>query len=130
MIQQVDKHTQIGDVAKKLRITTRTIRYYEEKGLVEASKRRSGPRSYSQRDIARLRFILKLKDLNLSLHEIQEMAAYYDVNTREESMPQILDILDGHLKNVDLKISRLASLRNDLVAYQAKVMSVLESEAA
>ena len=64
MSQNNQKPVQIGELAKQLSITTRTIRYYEEIGLMGKSDRlRGGTRSYSKEDILRLKFILKLKGL-------------------------------------------------------------------
>ncbi len=66
----MDKHQvyiQIGQLAKKLRISTRTIRYYEEIGLMAENGRMSGRvRTFCKRDVLRLKFILKLKELGIT----------------------------------------------------------------
>lgn len=56
----------------------------------------------------------------------------YDLNNqdRDRIMPQVLDILDAHLNKVDMKISKLASFRNDIVAYRSRVMGILHNPAA
>jgi len=68
---------------KKLGITTRTIRYYEEIGVLGKSNRLiGGTRTYTRDDILRLKFILKLKDMGISLKEIQELSNIFDINAQ------------------------------------------------
>jgi len=132
MENQIQEYALIGDVAKSLAITTRTIRYYEELGLMGTPYREgTGSRRYSKQDIVRLKFILKLKELGISLKEMQELAQNYDLNNQDQDriMPQLLDILEAHLNKVDTKISRLASLRNDIVAYRSRVVGILQQTA-
>ncbi len=132
MSESVMEYVQIGELAKGLGITTRTIRYYEEIGILGAPHRKSGPRKYSRQDIVRLKFILKLKELGISLREIQELAENYDLNNqaRDRIMPQLLDILDAHLDKVDTKISKLGSLRNDIVGYRSRIKGILQNPTA
>ena len=127
-----NEFVQIGEVAKSLGITTRTIRYYEEVGITGTPLRESGSRKYSEQDIHRLKFILKLKELGITLREMQELAKHYNLNDQETDriMPQLLDLLDTHLTKVDAKISKLASLRNDIVDYRSKVVGTLRRPAA
>ena len=127
-----NEFVQIGEVAKSLGITTRTIRYYEEVGITGTPLRESGSRKYSEQDIRRLKFILKLKELGITLREMQELAENYFLNDQETDriMPQLLDLLDAHMTKVDTKISKLASLRNDIVDYRSKVVGILRRPAA
>ena len=123
---------QIGEVARELGITTRTIRYYEEIGIMGTPQREDfGPRKYAKKDIFRLKFILKMKDLGLSLKEIQELAENYDLNDqdRDKLMPRLLDILEANKRKVDTKIALLGSLRQDIVDYQQRVQGRLMSQA-
>ena len=131
-MQTTEEFAQIGEVAKNFAITTRTIRYYEEVGVLRVPLRESGSRKYSKQDIVRLKFVLKLKELGITLREMQELAKHYDLNDQETDriMPQLLDLLDTHLTKVDAKISKLASLRNDIVDYRSKVVGILRRPAA
>ena len=64
----------IGDLAKETDITVRTIRYYEELGLIDAPARKdSGQRRYSEKDLIYLKRIIQLKSYGLSLVEIKEI---------------------------------------------------------
>ena len=72
-----ERALRIGEVADRVGVTTRTIRYYEELGLLgAASKRTKGAhRTYTEADVARLRELIRLRDLlGLSLEELVELA--------------------------------------------------------
>jgi DNA-binding transcriptional MerR regulator len=119
---------QIGALAKKLGITTRTIRYYEEIGIMGKSKRLGGgTRTYSREDILRLKFILKLKDMGVSLKEIQELSEIFDINAQNFTTitPKLIEILDQHISKVDDKIASLSSLRQDIVEYRVRITDML-----
>jgi len=125
-----EKTVQIGKLAKQLGITTRTIRYYEEIGLMGQSERLGGgTRTYTKDDILRLKFILKLKELGISLREMQELAENYDINQQDfhTITPKLIKILDLHISKVDEKIANLSSLRNDIVDYRVRIMDILNS---
>ena len=74
------KLKKIGEVAKQLGITTRTIRFYEEEGLIEPVKTPKGTRLYSEEHIRRLRVIKELRDMGISLEKIKAI-----VKIRKES---------------------------------------------
>src|SRR5262245_42842132 len=69
----------IGGLAEELKLTTRAIRFYEAKGLI-APARRGVARSYSRRDRARLKLILRGKNLGFSLEEIAQYLKLYDAD--------------------------------------------------
>ena len=60
----------IGELAKRFGVNVRTLRYYEEIGLLPAARLESGYRTYSEADAQRLRFVLKAKRAGFSLEEI------------------------------------------------------------
>ena len=67
----------IGDVAKQVGVTPRTIRYYEELGLLGSSSEREkgAHRTYAESDVGRLRELIRLRDLlGLTLEELVELA--------------------------------------------------------
>jgi DNA-binding transcriptional MerR regulator len=123
-----DKPVQIGALAKSLGITTRTIRYYEEIGLMGKTDRLGGgTRSYNRDDILRLKFILKLKNLGISLKEIQELSDIFDINEKNFTTitPKLIEILDSHISRVDEKMASLSSLRKDIVEYRIRITDYL-----
>lgn len=70
---------QIGEAAERVGLSLRTLRYYEEMGLVEPSERSPGGfRLYDEADIARAAFIKQLKPLDFSLEQIRELLEIRD----------------------------------------------------
>ena len=131
MTHTLEDLIQIGTLAKELDITTRTIRYYEEIGLMGPSKRsRGGARSYNRDDVLRIKFILKLKELGISLKEMLSLADTFDTHNQNFDMitPRVLEILDLHIGNIDNKIDRLTSLRNDILSYRKRISDLLQNQ--
>ncbi len=131
MHKKNQKSVQIGELAKRLGITTRTIRYYEEIGLMGLPERLGGgTRTFNKDDILRLKFILKLKELGISLKEMQELAEHFDIHQQEFDTitPKLIEILDLHISKVDEKIANLSSLRNEIVEYRVRIMDILNNK--
>ncbi|SHO48559.1 helix-turn-helix domain-containing protein [Desulfopila aestuarii] len=130
MSQKNEQNVQIGELAKRLNITTRTIRYYEEIGLMGPTERLGGgTRTYNHDDVLRLKFILKLKQLGISLKDIQELAEIFDINAQNFNTitPKLIEILDQHITTVDEKMASLSSLRQDIVEYRRRITDLLNS---
>ncbi len=119
----------IGDLAKSLGLTTRTLRYWEESGIIEAAPRSDGSNRFYTQDIAkRVRFIIKLKELGLTIQELQDLStAYGEVKRTDRMIPALVQVLDKHIKLVDEKMVRMASLRKDIVEYRQRMSSKLDS---
>ena len=73
----VEKVFRIGELASEFDVTLRTLRFYEDKGLLQP-RRIGNTRLYSRRDRARLKLILLGKRVGFSLQDIREMLALYD----------------------------------------------------
>lgn len=114
----------IGDLAKEYGLTTRTLRYWEEVGIIESVERQDGAtRGYTPYYVRRIRFILKLKELGLTIKELQDLyRAYGEAKQTERMIPRLIEILDQHIAMVDEKVSQLASLRNEIAEYQQKMV--------
>ena len=118
----------IGELSAKVGLTERTIRYYEERGLLESVKRLDGgQRVYTDDDVRRLKFIQKLKVLGLSLAEMQELETLYGRHhTNAKVLPRLIELLDSHLVTVSERLSELAALRDEIRAYRHHVTKRLE----
>ncbi len=116
--------TSIGDLAKSLDLTTRTLRYWEEVGIIESVQRADGAvRGYTPYYVRRIRFIMKLKELGLTIREMQDLyVAYGEAKQTENMIPRLVQILDDHINKVDEKMARLASLRKDVVDYRQRMV--------
>jgi DNA-binding transcriptional MerR regulator len=133
----------IGDVAKLAGTTPRTIRYYEEIGLLPASgsRERGAHRTYAEEDVERLADLLRLKDLlGLSLEELKALVEAEDARAslRREWQTgvedpvrrrQILDESLGHIgRQLDLVRRRrdeIANLESELLNKRKRVQSRL-----
>ncbi|ABQ25537.1 MerR family transcriptional regulator [Geotalea uraniireducens] len=114
----------IGDVAKSLGLTTRTLRYWEEVGIIESVERTDGgTRGYTPYYVRRIKFIMKLKDLGLTIKEMQDLyIAYGDAKQTEKMIPRLIEVLDMHINKVDEKMAKLALLRKEIVDYRQKMV--------
>jgi DNA-binding transcriptional MerR regulator len=72
-----DGFTRIGELAKKHGVTLRTLRFYEDKGLL-TPKREGTTRLYARRDVARLKLIMLGRKVGFSLREVKQMLDLYD----------------------------------------------------
>ncbi|TWJ18292.1 MerR family transcriptional regulator [Geobacter argillaceus] len=122
--RQDEEITSIGDLAKSLDLTTRTLRYWEEVGIIESVQRADGAvRGYTPYYVRRIRFIMKLKELGLTIREMQDLyVAYGEAKETENMIPRLIQILDDHINKVDEKMARLASLRKDVVDYRQRMV--------
>ena len=102
-----DVRLTIGELATDLGLTTRTIRFYEQKGLI-APSRKGVARYYGRRDRARMRLILQGKNLGFSLEDIAEFLALYDSDPSQVAQARML-----HTK-VEAAIADLQSKRADI----------------
>ena len=127
--QENEELISIGDLAKSLNLTTRTLRYWEEAGIIQAAPRSDGSNRYYSQDIAkRVRFIIKLKELGLTIQELQDLyVAYGEAKRTDRMIPALIQVLDKHINLVDEKIARMASLRKDIVQYRLRMSSKVNS---
>jgi DNA-binding transcriptional MerR regulator len=108
---------QIGEVADRTSLSLRTIRYYEEVGLVVPSGRSQGRfRLYSEADVRRLWLIRKLKPLDLSLDQIRELLAALDRSSADDIDPDEAAALRSSLAAFHaIARARCALMREQLV---------------
>lgn len=113
----------IAEVCARTGLSPRTVRYYEEIGLLPGVRRRAGGRRvYGPDELERLGFIHRLKGLGLSLAEIRELNAVYAIGGSTAAMlARLRDLLDLHVQDVDGRIEELEALRSELVRYRDHV---------
>lgn len=87
----------IADLAREFGISTRAIRFYESKGLLNPD-RVGGTRVFRRRDRARLILILRGKRLGFSLRDISEYLSLYDAHSHTAQVTLLIDMVDQRLK--------------------------------
>ena len=113
----------IGDIARKAGLTPRTIRYYEDIGLLASVRRiEGGRRVYTEEDIRRLKFVSRLKVLGLTLEEMKELEDLYLTHrSNDRVLPHLLELLDGHLATIESRIEQLSVLKRDIQDYKRHI---------
>jgi len=113
----------IGEISRLVDLSQRTIRYYEEIGLLHSVRRiENGKRVYTDHDVRRLKFINRLKVLGLSLAEMVELEKIYrKQRNNREILPKLLDILDERAAQIDERVAQLVVLKNEIREYQQRL---------
>jgi DNA-binding transcriptional MerR regulator len=113
----------IRAVCERTGLSARTVRYYEELGLLPGVRRRAGGRRiYGADELDRLRFITRLKALGLALEEIGELNAVHAIGGSTRAMLARLDeLLARRLLELDARIGELDSLRDQIRKYRDHV---------
>lgn len=102
----------IGTAALKSGLPPKTIRYYEEIGLIRADRRLNGYRDYSDKDVRRLHFVHRARDLGFSVEECRQLLSLYDDESRESS--EVKALAELKLREIENRIAELTSLKNSL----------------
>ena len=137
-----ERYLQIGEVAEQLGLTPRTLRYYEEIGLLAPPSRMEGGfRLYSAADIVRLENIVQLKRLlGFSLAEIkqvveameslkllrQESKQASDLETKRDTLQKALVILEQQVDVLDGRLRQVAEMRDSFNERSLRVRERLE----
>jgi len=113
----------ISQIADELDISTRTIRFYEEKGLINPKRSAGNQRIYTPRNKARLKLILRGKRFGFSLNEIAEMIGMSDTDINEvDQIEKSLKFGDAKLKEIEDKKRELTLLEQDILATREKLI--------
>lgn len=119
----------IGELADRIGVNTKTIRYYESIGLVPQPPRTdAGYRVYRAEDEARLVFIRTAQHLGLSLEEIREVLALRDAGTAP--CEHVRDMLREQIRTVSRRMTELRRMREELRALEAVIDQIPEQDGA
>jgi DNA-binding transcriptional MerR regulator len=118
----------IAQVREVTGLSARTLRYYEELGLLPGVRRRAGGRRvYGADEIERLRFIQRLKTMGLSLAQVKELNAVYAIaGSTHDLLGRLDDLLGRRLGDLELRIGELSDLRDEIRRYQSHVRQRIE----
>lgn len=117
----------ISELAKHFGVTTRTIRYYEDQGML-APKRQNNIRIYDERDRVRLQLILRGKRLGFSLSEIRETLKLYDSSPNKKvQLDYVLEIIDAHRSELLQKQRDIKRTLADMKKVETRIRDKLKS---
>lgn len=124
---EADVSYTISDLSKEFGITTRTIRFYESRGLIQP-ERIGTTRRYTRRDRARLILILRGRNLGFTVEDVGEYLALYDADPGQQAQTRLLlekvtsaiENLEGKRRDIERAITDLGEIRNICDAHLAK----------
>ena len=102
----------ISHVAKASGLPAKTIRYYEDIGLITPHRAQNGYRSFEQKDLHKLTFLGRARALGFSIDVCRTLLALYEDDSRESA--QVKALAQDHLRAIDEKIEQLLSMRRTL----------------
>lgn len=102
----------IGTVSEKSGLPPKTIRYYEDIGLVKPLRSANGYRSFRESDAHKLAFLGRARALGFSIEDCRNLMALYEDEHRASA--EVKDIAEHHLERIDSKIAELKEMRATL----------------
>ena len=102
----------IGQVAERSGIPPKTIRYYEDIGLVRPQRSGNGYRAFRETDLHKLTFLGRARALGFSIEDCRTLLGLYEDSSRESA--QVKAVAEEHLAEIDHKIAQLQAMRDTL----------------
>jgi Cu(I)-responsive transcriptional regulator len=102
----------IGEVSKRAELPAKTIRYYEEIGLVTPPRDANGYRAFREADIHKLAFLARARALGFPIEDCRALLQLYEDEQRSSS--EVKRIAKGHLEQIETKIADLREMRDTL----------------
>ncbi|GIL01787.1 MAG: Cu(I)-responsive transcriptional regulator [Alphaproteobacteria bacterium] len=102
----------IGTAARRSGLPAKTIRYYEEIGLIRPQRGGNGYRDYGDDDVHRLRFVQRARRLGFSVEECRQLLSLYSDKHRESA--EVKQIAQARLREIDARLAELRGLRETL----------------
>jgi Cu(I)-responsive transcriptional regulator len=102
----------IGDVAEASGLPAKTIRYYEDIGLVRPARSDNGYRSFRDSDVHKLIFLSRARSLGFTIEDCRTLLSLYEDRARASA--DVKALAQEHLAEIEKKIAELQSLRATL----------------
>ncbi len=102
----------IGEVAERTGLPAKTIRYYEEIGLIRPSRGANGYRRFRESDLHKLTFLGHARGLGFSIEDCRDLLALWEDQGRASA--DVRAIAQGHLARIEAKIAELSAMRDTL----------------
>lgn len=102
----------IGDVSKLAGVPAKTIRYYEDIGLIQPLRSGNGYRAFRESDAHKLAFLGRARALGFSIADCRNLLQLYEDDSRTSA--EVKEIAQGHLSEIEQKIQDLEEMRATL----------------
>lgn len=102
----------IGEVAKRSGVAAKTIRYYEDIGLITPKRAANGYRAFDEETLHKLAFLSRARMLGFSIKDCRSLLSLYEDETRTSA--QVKAIAQEQLDHIDQRIAQLQSMRSTL----------------
>ena len=102
----------IGEVANMADLPIKTIRYYEEIGLIKPKRSTNGYRIFRESDVHKLTFLGRARSLGFSIEDCRALLQLYENDTRASA--DVKKIAQEHLMCIEAKVKELQAMRNTL----------------
>ncbi|GGE50799.1 Cu(I)-responsive transcriptional regulator [Actibacterium pelagium] len=102
----------IGEVADRTGVPSKTIRYYEDIGLITPARTTNGYRHFRETDLHKLSFLGRARALGFTIEDCRTLMALYEDDTRESA--KVKQLAQAHLDEIDQKIAQLQGMRATL----------------
>lgn len=116
----------ISDLSSEFGVTSRSIRFYEEKGLIQPDRTSGNQRRYAPRDRTRLKLILRGKRFGYTLDEIAKMIGLADVDINEiDQIKNALTYGDKKLTEIRRRMEELEAMEQEMDSIRRKLVDRL-----
>jgi MerR family copper efflux transcriptional regulator len=102
----------IGEAADMTGLPAKTIRYYEDIGLIKPDRAANGYRDYDDKDVHRLAFIQRSRSLGFTIDECRSLLSLYE--DKERASSDVKALATDKIREIDRKLRELKSLRDTL----------------
>ena len=102
----------IGDVSARAGLPPKTIRYYEDIGLVVPHRAANGYRSFREQDLHKLTFLARARALGFTIEDCRTLLALYEDESRASA--DVKRVAQDHLTQIERKIADLGAMRSTL----------------
>lgn len=106
------KAIQIGEAARATGVPPKTLRYYEDLGLVRPDRTASGYRLYDSKELERIHFVLRAKQLGFTLNEISDVMALRENDM--EPCDHVASLIEARLAEIESRMRNLADMKIEL----------------
>ena len=103
----------IGAAAKRTGLPAKTLRYYEDIGLIHPTRDSNGYRAFSETDCHKLAFIGRARSFGFSIKDCRTLLALYEDKSRASS--QVKTLAQDHVERIDARLAELQEMRDTLV---------------